>query len=166
MQGALAHIETAFKKFNPAYPFEHHFLDESFNETYRSEQIISRLVLCFTIFALIISCLGLLGLVTLAGEQRLKEVSVRKILGASPSGIMMLLSRDLVILVIISFAVATPISLLLVEEWLNHFYYRISIDATVFVFAGGSLFLLTLASISWYTFRVATSNPVQSLRSE
>lgn len=107
-----------------------------------------------------------MGLVILAGEQRLKEISVRKILGASPSGIMALLSKDLVVLVIISFVIAIPISFLLMEEWLNQFFYRINIGATVFVFAGGALLLLALASISWYTFRVATLNPVQSLRNE
>ncbi len=166
LQEAINHVETVYKDFNPNSPFEYRFLDESFNNTYRNEQVVSRLALCFTIFALIISCLGLIGLVTLAGEQRLKEVSLRKILGASPAKIMILLSRDLVRLVFIAFSLAVPFSILLLREWLNQFSYRVNLDFAVFALAGACLFLMTLFSISWYTFRVAKTNPVQSLRLE
>ncbi len=166
LEGALTHIAATYREFNPNYPFEHHFLDERFEDTYRSEQVVGRLALCFTIFALTISCLGLLGLVILAGEQKLKEVSVRKILGASTAGIMVLLSKDLLKMVLISLAVAIPISFLLMQEWLNHFAFHVQMGLAVFALAGGLLLALTLLSISWYTFRVATSNPVRSLRSE
>ncbi|MEM6805004.1 MAG: ABC transporter permease [Bacteroidota bacterium] len=163
---ALVHIEAIYEEFNPTYPFTYQFLDENFQVTYRSEQIMGRLAFCFTIFALLISSLGLLGLVILSSEQRLKEIGVRKILGASISGIMMLLSREIVILLGISLLIALPVSFLLVQDWLDHFSYRISMEAFVFATAGGLSIFLVLISISWYTFRVATLNPINSLRAE
>ena len=163
---ALAKIETILKKDNPGYPFEYKFVDEQFNELFASETLISRLSRVFAALAIIISCLGLFGLAAYTAERRTKEIGIRKVLGASATGLAGLLSKDFLVLVGLSCILAFPIAWLIMNNWLRDYAYRISISGWIFVMAGIAAISIALLTVSFQTFRAALANPVKSLRSE
>ena len=162
----LASIEKTFKKYSPAYPFDYSFLDEVFANEYRTETIIGRLSLIFTTIAILISCLGLFGLAAYSAAKRTKEIGVRKVLGASVSNIVALLSEDFIKLVAIAFVIAVPVAYFIMRRWLQDFTYRINISWWIFILAGIAAILIALITVSFQSIKAAMANPVKSLRTE
>jgi putative ABC transport system permease protein len=162
----LAATEKILKKYNPAYPFEYHFVDEEYAKKFSDQQQTGTLAALFAGLTIFISCLGLFGLATYMAENRIKEVGVRKILGASISSIAGLLSKDFVLLVVISIFIASPIAWYFMKQWLSGFNYRIQISWYVFVLAGLAAIIIALITVSFQAIRAAVANPVKSLRTE
>ncbi|MDP9230173.1 MAG: FtsX-like permease family protein, partial [Bacteroidota bacterium] len=162
----LSRLETFYKKYNPGYPFNYTFLDKSYQAQYVSEQRVSVISRYFAGLAILISCLGLFGLAAFNAEVKTKEIGIRKILGASPRDLMFLLSKDFFKLIIISVAIAFPLSWWSMKTWLNGFAYKINIGLNVFLIAFGAIVLLTLVTVSFQAIKAAIANPVKSLRTE
>ena len=162
----LTSIQSTFKKYSPAYPFEYSFLDEVFAKEYSTEAIIGKLSLIFTAIAIFISCLGLLGLAAYSAIKRTKEIGVRKVLGASVSNIVALLSKDFIMLVVIAFVIAAPAAYFISHRWLQQFAYRTNISLWIFIAAGLLAVMIALATISFQAIKAAIANPVKSLRTE
>jgi predicted permease len=163
---ALAAMEAGSQAFNPAFPFEYHFVDQDFEEIYRSEMTIGRLASIFALVAIFVSCLGLLGLASYTAEQRVKEISVRKVLGASVSNLVMLLSGEFSRLVMIGFLLAAPLAYFLMEQWLQGFAYRVHLSVVIFAVAGVTALLLAWLTVAYQSFRTARCNPADVLRNE
>ena len=159
-------IEEKYRSVAPGMPFEYSFLDESFDEMYRQEQRVGRVALTFAILAIIIACLGLLGLATYIAEQRTKEIGVRKVLGASVSNIVKMLSIDFIKLVLLAFIIAAPIAYLFMNKWLQDFAYKMELNLWIFVLTGIIALIIALFTLSFQAIRAAVSNPVKSLRTE
>lgn len=159
----LAEIEKTFKKYSSAYLFEYSFLDEVFAREYRTELIIGKLSLIATVFAVLICCLGLFGLVAYTAVKRTKEIGVRKVLGASVSSIVTLLSKDFILLVFIAFIIAGPIAYFVMQQWLQGFAYHTNISWWIFAAAGGGALVVTLLTMSFQAIKAALANPVKSL---
>jgi putative ABC transport system permease protein len=164
--GPVNQIETKWKAIANGVPFTYTFMDDDFNKLYQTEKQTGQLFISFAVFAIFIACLGLFGLVTYAAEQRMKEIGIRKVLGAKVGGIVGLLSRDFIKLVLIASLIAFPISWWGMSLWLHGFAYRISISWWIFVLAGGAAMLIALATVSLQTIRAALANPIKSLKSE
>jgi putative ABC transport system permease protein len=162
----LSKIETVWQKNLPAVPFEYSFLDDEVQKQYTTEITLSRIINVFTIIAIFISCLGLFGLATFSAEQRKKEIGVRKVLGASVSGIVQLLSKDFLKLVGISILIATPIAWWAMNKWLQSFVYRVTISWWMFALAGLIAIAIALITVSFQAIKAAVANPVKSLRTE
>jgi ABC-type antimicrobial peptide transport system permease subunit len=158
--------ETIFKKYNPKYPFEYKFVDLEYAAKFKSEQRTGTLAALFAGLTIFISCLGLFGLAAYMAEGRIKEIGVRKVLGASVSSIVTLLSKDFVALVIISFLLASPVAWWLMHNWLQNYPYRVTIEWWIFLFAATISILIALLTVSYHAIRAATANPVKSLRTE
>ncbi|MEM7185551.1 MAG: ABC transporter permease [Bacteroidota bacterium] len=159
-------IETKYKAAAPGMPFEYQFMDESFDAMYRQEKRVGKVALSFAILAIIIACLGLFGLATYIAEQRTKEIGIRKVLGASVSNIIRMLSTDFVKLVLLAFVIAAPIAWWFMSSWLQDFAFRINLNW--WIFAATAVIALTIAivTLSSQAIRAAVANPVNSLRSE
>jgi putative ABC transport system permease protein len=166
LPGTISAIEHKWNTLIPARPFSYFFLDEHFEEQYRSEQRFGKLFLNFSILAIIISCLGLLGLASYSTMQRTREIGIRKVLGATVSNIVNLLSKEFLILVIIAVVIASPIAWFAMHKWLQDFAYRIPISWWVFVIAAVAAALIAVLTVSFQAIKAAVSNPVISLRSE
>jgi len=165
-KSAIAKMETAWKEIYPENDFEYSFLDESIASFYKKEQNTSKLLGWATGLAILISCLGLLGLVMYTTTQRTKEIGVRKVLGASVSQLVSLLSKDLLLLVFIAIIVAAPLAWLALNNWLQDFAYRTPLSFWIFVIAGAFMIFVALLTLSIQTIRAALKNPVGALRSE
>ena len=150
----------------PAQPFNYTFMDADFDNIYTAEQRTGKLFIAFAVFAILIGCLGLFGLVTYAAEQRIKEIGVRKVLGASVSGIVAMLSKDFAKLIFIASVIAFPIAWWAMHKWLQSFAYRITISWWVFIVAGITALVIALFTVSVQAIRAAIANPVKSLRTE
>ncbi|MCP4632785.1 MAG: FtsX-like permease family protein [candidate division Zixibacteria bacterium] len=162
----LADIENVWNDFAPSYPFVYHFLDQSIERLYRSEQCMSSLFTSFTLFGLFISCMGLLGLVAYVTERRTKEIGIRKVLGASVSTLIVLLTREFVEWVLFANAIALPVAYILMIKWLSNFAYHIEISWLIFIMSGTLVLVVTLLTVCFQAVRAAISNPVNSLRYE
>lgn len=162
----LKKAESIFKKYNPEYPFEYKFIDEEYSAKFKSEQRTGILAALFSALTIFISCLGLFGLATYMAENRIKEIGVRKVLGASVAGIATLLSKDFLQLVMISFLVATPVAWWMMHHWLQDYPYRIDIRWEPFAVAGLLSFLISVITVSYQAIKAALGNPVRSLRTE
>ena len=159
-------VENKYKAAAPGMPFDYEFLDEAFDTMYRQEQRVGKVALTFAILAIIIACLGLFGLATYIAEQRTKEIGIRKVLGASVSNIVRMLSTDFVKLVLLSFVIATPIAYLFMHNWLQDFAFRIDLSWWIFAITGIVSLLIALFTLSFQAIRAALSNPVKSTRTE
>jgi ABC-type antimicrobial peptide transport system permease subunit len=159
-------IEKTFKTNFPNLPFDYQFVDQEYAEKFRSEERVASLAKVFTGLAIFISCLGLFGLAAFVAEQRTKEIGVRKILGASVKNLWMLLSKDFITLVIISLLIASPIAYYIMSHWLQKFSYRTTISWDIFAVACLGALILTIITVSFQSIKAATSNPVDSLRTE
>jgi ABC-type antimicrobial peptide transport system permease subunit len=166
IRDALSQIEPVFRQFNPGSPFTYQFVDNEYATKFSDEQQIGDLASCFSVLAIFISCLGLLGLASFVAEMRTKEISVRKVLGASNLHLWSLLSREFVQLVLIACFIAVPIAWYFLAKWLDKYDYRTTISWLVFAAAAGGSLFLTVLTISFQTIRVALANPVKNLRSE
>ena len=147
-------------------PFSYRFLDDAFNNMYRDEQRIGKIALSFAVLAIFIACLGLFGLATYMAEQRTKEIGVRKVLGASVTNIVSMLSKDFVKLVIMAALLAFPVAWWFMHKWLQDFAYRIDIGWWIFIVAGSVAILIALLTVSFQAIKAAIANPVKSLRTE
>ncbi len=163
---AIVAMERVQAKLNPDFPFEYHFLDETYEKLYKSEQTISQLALLFTVFALFIAGMGLLGLSIFSVQRRLKEISVRKVLGAEMGNLVYLLSKDFIVLILIAFVIATPIAFWVMQDWLSNFSFSTNLGLGVFFFAAGITLLITLLTIGFYAVKLMVINPIQALQSE
>jgi ABC-type antimicrobial peptide transport system permease subunit len=165
-QKGLQTIEGVFKKFNPAFPFEYKFADAEFGEKFITEVLISRLTNIFAGLAIFICCIGLAGLASFTIEKRIREIGIRKVLGATVQQLLMLISKEFFKLVIIAFVIAVPVTWMLMNNWLQKYDYRVTISIWMFGIVGLVILLLTLAVVGLNTARAAVRNPVKSLRSE
>lgn len=163
---ALASLETLYKEINPHYPFSYQFVDQEYTKLYKNEQVMAGLSNAFALLAILISCLGLLGLVMFAAEQRTREFGIRKVLGATVVHIVTLMSRDFLLLVGISFLIAAPVAGMLMTKWLSTFAFQISLSWWIFAIAGGAALLVAMLTIFLHAVNSATTNPVKSLRAE
>ncbi len=167
VRNTVDHIRGEFNRIAPpGTPFQYSFLDDRFEAMYRSEERMSRIATSFAGIAVFIACLGLLGLAASTAERRTKEIGIRKVLGASVSGIVALLSGEFVKLVLIAIVIASPVSWWAMNRWLQDFAYRIDIEWWMFAVAGLAAVAIALLTISWQAIRAAMANPVESLRAE
>lgn len=159
-------IKTSYAEVMPNRIFEFYFLDQDFDEQYRAEAKFSQTFSAFSVIAILVACLGLYGLATYTAEQKIKEIGVRKVLGASVGGIVALLSNDFLKLIAISFIVAAPTAYFAMDSWLKGFAERIGIGANVFILGIGLTIVITMLTVSYQSIRAARANPIQSLRHE
>jgi putative ABC transport system permease protein len=165
-QDAITAITAIFNKYDPAYPFTYTFADDSYAAKFKLEILIGKLAGLFAAFAIFISCLGLFGLSAYMAEQRNKEIGIRKVMGASIPQVWLLLSKDFILLVLISCFIASPVALYFLTGWLQKYDYRISISPFVFIMAGIAAIIITIITISFQAIKAAVANPVKSLRTE
>jgi putative ABC transport system permease protein len=163
---ALAKMAAVVKAVAPGYPFEYTFVDDQFNSLFQSETLISRLSRVFAALAIFISCVGLFGLAAYTAESRIKEIGIRKVLGASTGGITYMLSSDFLKLTLASCLVAFPVAAWMMYNWLKSYPYRIGLAWWVFALAGAMAVLISLLTVSFQAIRAALANPVKSLRAE
>lgn len=163
---ALPAVQEAFERVLPSSPFNFEFADDGYLQKFRSEEKVGSLAAFFSVLAILISCLGLFGLSAFVVEQRVKEIGIRKVLGASVLNLWQLLSRDFSLLVIIACVIAIPISSYFMNIWLENYEYSVKISWWVYGIAGGLGFLITLVSVSFHSLKASYANPVKSLRSE
>jgi putative ABC transport system permease protein len=163
---SIQFIEEKVHELIPNEPFTFQFLDETINDLYRSEKLMSKLILYVTILAIFISSLGLLGLITFMAVQRTKEIGIRKVLGASVVSVVLMLTKDFVKWIITANLIALPIAYYMMSIWLQDFAYRIEITWWIFALAGGIALLIALATVSIQAIKAATANPVDSLKYE
>jgi putative ABC transport system permease protein len=164
MADVIASLESKWKSFGVNEPFSYGLLNELYTETYLAEQKMGNILSIFGMITITVACLGLFGLVTFSASQRVKEIGIRKVLGANVSEIVSLLSRDMMLLVVISFAIAFPLGYYFMDNWLMHFAYRIDVPWWVFGLAGLSTLLVAFLTMSFRTIQSALANPVDSLR--
>lgn len=166
IMSTIEFIEQKWAEVNPELPFEYNFLDETLKSVYKREETIGNIVSVFTFLAVAISCLGLFGLSSYTAEQKTKEIGIRKVLGASATGIVQKLSREFVLLILISYLIALPLSYYAIEKWLEGFPYREQLSP--WLFAGVLFFavLLTVVTIGWQIMKAALADPVKSLKYE
>ena len=162
----ITDVENKWKSIVANQPFDYSFMDDDFNNIYKGEQRIGKIAMIFSILAIFIACLGLFGLVTYAAEQRTKEIGIRKVLGATVTNIVGMLSKDFLKLVLIAFVIAAPLAWWAMHSWLQDFAYRINISWWIFMIAAIVTMLIALVTISFKAIRAALSNPVKSLRTE
>ncbi|MBS1606432.1 MAG: ABC transporter permease, partial [Bacteroidetes bacterium] len=162
----IQRIEEKWQNMAPGMPFSYTFMDNDFDKLYHADQQTGRLFMTFTVFAILIACLGLFGLVTYAAEQRTKEIGIRKVLGAPVGGIVVLLSRDFARLVLIASLISFPLAWWAMNKWLESFAYRVAIGWGVFLIAGVLALGIALLTVSFQTIRAALANPVESLKTE
>ena len=162
----IADITTAYKKLDPDNSISYGFVDQDLDAQYRAEQRVARIIGCFAILTILISCLGLFGLAAFTAEQRTKEIGVRKVLGASVGSIVSLLSKDFLKLVLIAIVIASPIAWYAMNRWLQDFAYKITVEWWVFSLAGLLAMGIALLTVSFQSVKAALMNPVKSLRSE
>ena len=166
LNDTLAHIEKTWKTFYPEWVFEYQFIDERVRRYYESEESTFQLMGYFTFLAIFVSCLGLFGLVSFTIKRRLKEISIRKVLGAPPAGIFTLLARELLWGILPANLVAWPIAWYALNQWLQNFAYHTSLSWWIFILSGMSVMCIALLTMSWQTIRAATTNPIDSLKHE
>lgn len=163
---ALEFVRNKWDKLFPETPFTYSFLDDDFGKLYASEDRLGSIFTIFASLAIFIACLGLLGLASFMAEARTKEIAIRKILGASVAGIVNLMSKEFILLVLLSNIAAWPIAYYIMNAWLENFAYRIDLQPFVFAFAGIAAMGIALFTVSFQAFKAAATNPVESLKYE
>ncbi|MEO6669525.1 MAG: ABC transporter permease [Ferruginibacter sp.] len=163
---AIQMVKNIFEKYNPQYGFDYHFVDEDYAQKFSQEKRTATLSGLFAGLTIFISCLGLFGLATYTAQNRIKEIGVRKVLGASVTNITSLLSKDFLKLVIISFIIASPVAWYAMQSWLQTYNYRINIEWWVFAITGVLSVMIAIATVSYQAFKAAVANPIKSLRTE
>ncbi len=163
---AVEKLTAIFNKYNPAYPYDYRFIDADYNRKFSEEVLVGKLAGIFAGLAIFISCLGLFGLAAFVAEQRTKEIGVRKVLGASISQVWVLLSKDFILLVMISCVIASPLAFYFLQKWLLKYDYHITVGIGVFLISGLAAMVITIITVSFQSIKAALANPVKSLRSE
>jgi putative ABC transport system permease protein len=162
----INYLETVWKKFNPKWPFEYRFLDDNFDKLYKSEEKLAKLFTFFTAFTVFVACLGLFGLVVYSTSQRYKEISIRKVLGADESSLVLHLGKNYVLLIIIAFMIAMPFSYYAANQWLEKFTYRIDITPMLFIKAALTITIIALITVGIQSLKAARTNPVNALKEQ
>lgn len=165
-QDVLAYLEEEWKTLRAGFPFTSYFINDEFSEQYNEEDRLSSVVNYFSILAIVIAALGLLGLASFTAERRFKEIGIRKVMGANVSQILILLTRNFTLLVLLGFVLAIPIAWYTMSQWLDSFAYQVNLSVGPFLWAGGVAILLAWLTISWQAYRAATRNPIDALRQE
>jgi predicted lysophospholipase L1 biosynthesis ABC-type transport system permease subunit len=163
---AMAQVESAWRKVNPQYPFDARFFDNDYDESYRQYERMGAILRWFAGLAVIVACLGLLGLASFLAEQRQKEIGVRKVLGASSGQVIALLSKEFARWVLLANLVAWPAAYIAARSWLQKFPYRTGVSPAIFVLAGAAALAIALITVSGQAWRTARRNPADSLRYE
>jgi putative ABC transport system permease protein len=163
---AITQVQRAWETAFPGNPFDYFFLDDYFNIQYQNEQRFSKLASIFAIFAILVGCLGLFGLSGYTITQRTKEIGIRKVLGATTTGIVTLLSKDILKLVVFAIIISIPLAWWVMENWLQDFAYRINIEWWIFALAGLIALLIAFATVSFQSVKAALANPIKSLKTE
>ena len=166
IQETIGFLKSKWREFDSQSPFEYAFVDDQYDELYRAEERLGQLFGYFTALAIVIGCLGLFGLTSFAAEQRTKEIGIRKVLGASLSGVVVLLTKEFSKWVIVANLVAWPVSYFALSRWLQEFPYRTDIKLWIFLGTGLMTFLVAILTVSYQSLRAALSNPADSLRYE
>ena len=166
LPSAIQQIEKIIVQNNPGFPFDYKFLDDSFNNKFKAELFVQQLSSVFALLSIIISCLGLFGLAAYATEQRAKEISIRKVLGASVSGLIQMLNREFLILVAISCTIAFPIAWVIMSKWLTNYVHHVEISWTIFVISALAAIIIALLTITSQAFKAAIANPTRTLRDQ
>jgi ABC-type antimicrobial peptide transport system permease subunit len=161
---AISRIQPVFKKLNPTAPFEYKFVDEEYGRKFAAEERIGVLSSLFAALAIFISCLGVFGLASFVAQQRNKEVSVRKMLGASVINLCALLTREFVMLVAIAFVIAAPVANYFTHQWLQKYEYRTNLSWWIFAAAGMGAMIITLLTVSFHAIKAAIASPINNLR--
>jgi putative ABC transport system permease protein len=159
-------IEQHWRKLGPGVPFDYTFLDEDFGKMYSAEQRLGDIFTVFAVLAIIIACLGLFALTAFTAEQRTKEIGIRKVMGASVSGIVVLLSKEFGKLILIAFVLATPVAWFAIDKWLESYTYRTEIGIWIYLIAGAAAFGIAWLTMSFQSIKAALTNPIKALRSE
>jgi len=163
---AVEFIEQKWKQFVPDHPFEYTFVDAEFNELYRAEQLQGKIFTIFAALAIFVACLGLVGLSSFTAEQRTKEVGIRKVLGASETNLILLITREFTLLVAISFLFAAPFAWFYLNKWLQNFVYHVALDSFTFILAGLICLIMAWLTVGFQALKVAFKNPIEALRYE
>lgn len=163
---AISKIAGICQRYMPSVPFSYQFVDDAYAQKFADEERVGKLASAFAALAIFISCLGLFGMASFMAEQRVKEIGVRKVLGASVIGLWSLLSKDFVVLIVIAILIATPVSYYVMHSWLSHYTYHARLSWWIFALTGVGAVFITLATVSYQSIRAALANPVKSLRSE
>jgi putative ABC transport system permease protein len=166
LKDQLATVEAEWKKMAPDFPFTYQFVDQTIERQYKTERNTGVLFTAFAALAIIIACLGLLGLTTFMAEQRKKEIGVRKVLGSSVSGIVMLLSKDFSRLVVIAFIVVVPLAWYAMNQWLSGFAYQVEVSPLIYIGAGSIVLAIAFLSVFYQALKAAVVNPSDTLRNE
>jgi hypothetical protein len=166
ISGAIEHMRKVWQKYSAHYPFDYFFLDDEFNRMYKTEEKLSEIFGYFTFLAIFIACLGLFGLASFTAERKIKEIGIRKVLGASLGHLLLLLSKDFVKLVILANLVAWPIVWYAMNQWLQGFAYRTSLGWTMFFLTAMTALLIALVTVGFQTVKAVLANPVEALRYE
>ena len=166
LESTIQYVKQTWNNFSPRHPFDYSFMDDDFSALYKSEETTGNIFILFALFAIFIACLGLFGLSSFTAERRTKEIGIRKVLGSSVSGIVVLLSKQFIKLVIISIIISIPLSFFLMKEWLENFAYRTEMKLWIFLIAGLIAFLIAVITVSFQAIKAANANPVKSLRYE
>jgi putative ABC transport system permease protein len=166
MQEALTEIQRVYKKYNPGDPFNFQFIDEAYARKFGNEERVGKLAGVFTSLVILVSCLGIFGLSSFVAEQRTKEIGIRKVHGASVFQLWKMVSKDFVVLVLISCAVALPVAWHLATKWVNRYGYHVDISWLILLLGAICIIMLTILTVSWHTLQAAKMNPVKSLRAE
>lgn len=162
----LDYMKNVWDKFAPGQPFDYSFMDEKFADYFQSEQKVGQIASTFAVIAVFVGCLGLFGLAAFTAEQRTKEIGVRKVMGATVGGLVVLLAKEFAKLVAVAFVIAAPIGYFYMNSWLQDFYYRTEISLNTFLLAGILAFVIAMITVSYHAIRIALLNPVKSLRYE
>jgi putative ABC transport system permease protein len=166
MPGTIKAIEGKWKELSSNLPYRYSFLDEDYERLYKADALLGKVASIFSGLAIFVGCLGLLGLTSFSVERRIKEIGIRKVLGASVSNVIFMISREFMILILISFVIAIPLTYYLISKWLENFIDRITISPASFVIAGVAVLLVAWITMSYLSFRAAVSNPTKALRNE
>lgn len=166
LMAIIAHLEKIYQKYESGKPFDYFFLDNAFDQLYKYQDRLANLSSTFTIFAVLISCLGLFGLTAFTTEHRTKEIGIRKVLGASATNIVTSLTKDFMRLVLFAFFLSVPIAWIIMQKWLQDYAYKIQIEWWIFALAGTLALFIALVTISYQSIKAALANPVDSLRNE
>jgi putative ABC transport system permease protein len=163
---AIAAAQKVWKGYNSEFPFQYSFLNDDFNRMYKDDQRTGTLFNVFAIAAILISCLGLFGLATYTAQVKTKEIGIRKVLGASVTSLIRLLSKEFVVLILTAFVIATPVAWFFMSKWLRDFAYRININWWIFLVTGVLAIVIALLTVGLQAIKAAVANPVKSLRTE
>ena len=166
VSNTIEYIRNTWRQFNPDETFAFSFIEEEYSKFYRSEEKLGRIISAFTILTILVACLGLFGLSMFMAEQRTKEIGIRKVLGASVTSVVQLLTKEFIKWVLLANLIAWPIAYYAMNKWLQNFAYRINISWWVFVLAGGIALVIALLTVSWQVIRTAIANPMEALRYE